>query len=63
MSTAVLWLLVSLTDTTYGGPRPAYALIERFAVAAECERVKSVLEKASRVGARLLCVQATVARP
>ena len=62
MTTVMLWLLVSLTDTTYGGPRPAYALVERFAVAAECERVREVLTKASGQGARLMCVQATVVR-
>jgi len=62
MNTVMLWLLVSLSDTTYGGIRPPFVLVERFAAAAECERVRKVLLDNIGQGAKLMCVQAAVVR-
>ncbi len=62
MNSVVVWLLVSLSATTFGGPRPAFSTVERFVTQAECERVKSVLMANSGQGPLLLCLEATVAR-
>lgn len=63
MTTITVWLLISIG---YNGSNAGYAqptlVVERFATVQECQRVAKVIVDSSYGGARLQCVQATVAR-
>lgn len=57
MTTITLWLLVSIGHAT----RPETSVVERFASAAECQRVLLLIRQTSAPALR--CIEATIAKP
>lgn len=60
MNTVLVWLLVSLPSVS--GVHSVYTptvVVERFDTLEECQRLRKVIENASR-GSQLMCAQARV---
>lgn len=64
MTTITLWLLVSIGTTRYGHPNTPTMVVERFATAQECERVRNWMAPGKHTGEPALgCIEAKVVRP
>ena len=60
MTTITVWLLISLNTGSY--PQRPITLVERFATAAECQRVAGVIKSATGFPITT-CIQAEVIKP
>lgn len=61
MNTVTLWLLISVGTTWSRGGAPTVT-VERFATAAECERVAEIIRQDKQAAPMLHCIEARVVR-